>query len=294
MKPSRYRVTPDDRLANLVIKLCSHLVEPLVVDATFEALPLLKKPLDLGGPVVVGVVDVLNDGLSHVQTVRVRDVMHEQEQVIRTQVDGFVLLAERWRILADKSGSGFHCSIHAHAFVVGAMPLSPPVSLGRFNRHAIVVANDVGQRLQSERTRIPLVSRPRVQLNPRDGSDHLRIISKRQPRPFIDDLRRRQIGVPRQTSEPIKIGLRQVITVPVGVQADVRYADKSAGRPTEGAARNNRLHWGRASAPDVHVEIECLLPHWRQEDGVPRLAKVFLGDLKLDRLVGSLERAEKR
>ena len=42
----------------------------------------------------------------------------------------------------------------------------------------------------------------------------------------------------------------------------------------------------------MHVEIERFLPHGRQKDRVTCLAHVLLRDLKLDRLVRPLERAE--
>ena len=85
---------------------------------------------------------------------RVRHVMHEEQQVVRTVVssDSYIWRTGR-RILADVAGAGRDRAIHADALVVGAMPLSPAVALRRFDRDAVVIADDVGERLQAERAR---------------------------------------------------------------------------------------------------------------------------------------------
>ena len=96
---------------------------------------------------------------------RVRHVMHEEQQIVRTRLERFVHRAHRPAVLADESGAGRDRAIHADALVVGAVPLSPAVALGRFDGDAVVIADDVGQRLQPERAGVVLVGRPRVELD---------------------------------------------------------------------------------------------------------------------------------
>ena len=55
-------------------------------------------------------------------------------------------LADGRRILADVAGAGRDRAIHPDTFFVGAVPLSPPVALRRLYRHAVVIADDIGQR----------------------------------------------------------------------------------------------------------------------------------------------------
>ena len=102
---------------------------------------------------------------------------------------------------------------------------------------------------------------------------------------------RGQVGIPRQASVAVEVGLREVVAQPVVVQAHVDHAHEAAGGPMKGAAGDQRLD-GRGPRGGVHVEIERLFPHRNQEDRVARLPEVLLGDLQLDGLVGLFERAE--
>src|SRR6266478_3834399 len=68
-----------------------------------------------------------------------------------------------------------------------------------------------------------------------------------------------------------------MIAEPIFVKPDVGYANESA---------NERFH------RDPQIEIERLFPHGHQKYGVPRLAKIFLSNLQLDRLVCFFKSAE--
>ena len=109
--------------------------------------------------------------------------------------------------------------------------------------------------------------------------------------PLVDDLLRAEIGIPGEAAEAVEIGLREVVAEPVFVEADVGDADEAAGGAVERLAGHQGFH-GRRALGGVHVEIEHLLPHGDEEDGVAGLAEVLLGDLQFDGLVGFLQRAE--
>src|SRR5262249_45376182 len=119
------------------------------------------------------------------------------------------------------------------------------------------------------------------------------IVSKCELRPFIDDAARRQVRIPRQPAEAIKVGLRHMISEPIPIEPHVRDADKTSGRTAERFARNKRLDWCFATA-GTHIEIESLLPHRRKEHEMTRLSHVFLRDLELNSLIGLLESPEQR
>ena len=172
----------------------------------------------------------------------------------------------------------------ANSLRIGAMPLSPAVPFRGFNRHAVMIADDIRERLQTQRSRVILVRAPRSKLQVRYCADHLRVIAKRKLGPLLGDLVRAQVGVPCQTSEAVQIRLRQVVPEPVVIQAHVRNAHDRV---------HPRFHWRRAPA-NPQVEIESLFPHRHQEHGVPGLTHVFLGDLQLNRLFGFRQRPEQR
>ena len=92
----------------------------------------------------------------------------------------------------------------------------------------------------------------------------------------------------------VEVGLRELIAGPVVVEPDVDHAHEAARGTVKRLAGYQRLHRGGGGAAGVHVEIQRLFPHGNQEDHVPGLAEIFLGDLQLDGLVGLLQRAEKR
>ncbi len=78
-------------------------------------------------PFVMRIVDVLDDSLSGVKDVVVRDMMEEQHQFIRSGFERLVNPCDLRGILPDKTGTRGHRSVHPDAFVVGAMPLSPAI-----------------------------------------------------------------------------------------------------------------------------------------------------------------------
>ena len=108
------------------------------------------------------IVQVLDDGLAGVQLVSVRHVVQEQQQLVRTGRQRLVDLGDRGPVLPDVPGAGRDGAVHADALFVGAMPLSPAVALGCLHRHAVVIAHDVGEGLQAERTGVVLEGPPRA------------------------------------------------------------------------------------------------------------------------------------
>src|SRR4051812_12085337 len=85
MKPSRDGVAPDDGLPNLVVELCTNFLKTLVIKAPLETLPVAQELLDSFGSFIMRVVDELDHRFSGMQAMRVRDVVHEEQQVVRTR-----------------------------------------------------------------------------------------------------------------------------------------------------------------------------------------------------------------
>src|SRR3982751_1182639 len=107
------------------------------------------------------------------------------------------------------------------------MPLPPAVTLRRFTRHAVMVADNVGEVLETERTGVVLVGTPGRELNGGDRPDDQGIVSEREPAPLVCDSCSRDIGIPCEAAKSVKICLREVIAVPVRIQPDVRNADEA-------------------------------------------------------------------
>ena len=78
---------------------------------------------------------------------------------------------------------------------------------------------------------------------------------------------------------------------PVGVEADVGYADEAAEGLVEGFAFDDFFD-GCAAIVCAEVGVERGLPHGDEEDHVTLLAEVLLRDLQFDGLAGVLERGE--
>src|SRR5262245_5618336 len=73
-----------------------------------------------------------------------------------------------------------------------------------------------------------------------------------------------------------------MITEPVFIQPNIRYAGDSFDQCLDGSPLAAR----------VHVEVERLFPHRSKKDSMARLSGVFLRDLKLNRFVRLFECAK--
>ncbi len=218
--------------------------------------------------------------------------MQEEQQIVGAGGERLVNLGDGRAILADVAGAGGHRAIHADAVFVGAMPLAPAVALGGFDVYAVVIAGDIGEGLQAERSGVVLIGAPGTELQGDDGFIHLGVAAERQAGPLVGDAARGKIGIPGEPSVAVEVRLREVIAHPVFVQPHIDYADETAGGASEGFAGDERFHGRGRGAFGVHVEIQRLFPHGREEHGVVGLSEVFLGDLQFDRLVGLLQRAK--
>ncbi len=58
------------------------------------------------------------------------------------------------------------------------MPLAPAVALRSLDVHSIMIAGDVGQRLQTQRAGVVLVRAPGGELDIGDDVKHLRIVAE--------------------------------------------------------------------------------------------------------------------
>src|SRR5215471_16661371 len=111
----------------------------------------------------------------------------------------------------------------------------------------------------------------------------MRVVSPSQASPLLSDTPCRQIGIPGQPAEPVKVGHCQVVTQPVAAGANISNGNESPNSAVESPARNQLLN-RRTSDSRLQVEVEDFLPHRRQVNQVPLLPGVLLRDLQLDRL----------
>ncbi len=258
-----------------------------------EGLPAGDVGLGGGGAFVVGVVDVLDYCFAVVEDVGVGDVVHEEEEVVGAGVDVFVDLGEFGWVLADVAGAGGYGAVHADALRVGAEPLAPAVALGGLDAGAEVVAEDVGEGADAEVAGVLLVDVPGVGLEVVDGGDDFGVVAPGEAGPGVDDLLGGEVGVPGEFAEAVEVGHGHGVMHPVGVEADVGYADEAAEGLMEGFAFDD-LFDGRALVVGAEVGVERGLPHGDEEDHVALLAEVLLRDLQFDGLAGVLERGEER
>src|SRR4051812_44581184 len=104
-------------------------------------------------------------------------MVHEEEQLIGTGGEGFVLSCELGRILAYVSGAGGGGAIHADAIVVGSNPLTPTVAFSALDAGAEGDPEDQSETADPERAGVVFVCLPAFQLKTVDGADHLRLVS---------------------------------------------------------------------------------------------------------------------
>src|SRR5688572_3984693 len=219
--------------------------------------------------------------------------MQEQQQLIGCVFDRLINPGDIGPILPNKSRPCRHAAIHADTLLIGTVPLSPPVAFGSFNSNAVVIAHNIRQRLQSQRSRVVLVGSPRGQLDICNRLHNPWVIAKREAGPLVNNLPGAQIRVPGQTPESIEVCLRHMVAVPTVVEPDVGYADETTRRPTERLSGNERLDGRRDSGPGPQVEVENLFPHGHKEHGVTGLSHVLLGNLQLNHLVGLFQSSKK-
>ena len=293
LEPFGDGIAPDDGVPSLIGEQLQGLVVTLVIDEALESLPARDVGFRGGCPIVVSVIDILDYSFAVVQNVRVRNVMHEEEEVVGAGVDVFVDLGEFRRVLANVSGSSGDGAIHANAGGICAKPLAPAVTLGGLDTGAEVIAEDVSERADAEVARVLLVDVPRVALQLVDSGDNCRIIPPSKARPGVEDLVSREVGVPGELAEAIEIGHGHGVMHPVGIETNVSHAHKSAERLMERFAFDN-LFDRRASVVRAHIGIERGLPHRNEKDHMPLLPEILLRYLQLNRLRGVLKRRKKR
>ena len=279
-EPRGHGIAPHYRLAGLIFQLREHVAVALLVDAASQGLPLLRVPRDRIGAFVMRIVDVLDHRFAGMQAVRIRDVVHEKQQIVRAGFERFVDPGHLRPVLADEAGAGGDGAVHAGAFGIGAVPLSPAVALGGLDVHAIVVAGDVGEGLETERTGVVFVGAPGAEENAADGRGGFAIRAEGEARPLVRDFLRAQVGVPREAAESVEIGLHEVVAGPVLVEPDVCDTGESADARLHGAGAN--------------IEIEHLFPHRREIHRVLRLPEIFRCDLQLDGFASMIDAAEER
>src|SRR5262249_54052414 len=153
-------VAPDDGLPGLIFQLREDFLISTIIHSAFEFLPIARALRNAVRTVVMRIVERLNHGLPGVQLIRIRDVMHEKHEIVRTILNRLVELRYGRRILPHKSGSGRNGPIESNTFRIGLVPLSPAVPLRSLNGNPEVIPNDIGQRLEAKRARVVLISAP--------------------------------------------------------------------------------------------------------------------------------------
>src|SRR5689334_22411749 len=103
------------------------------------------------------------------ENMRVRNMMHEKQQVIRASRQRLIELSCFGRVLPDVSRPGGHSAVHTDALIVSTDPLTPAVALSGLNVGTIVAAQNISERPHAERPGVPFVDAPRFQLHFYDG-----------------------------------------------------------------------------------------------------------------------------
>src|SRR6202021_257029 len=206
VNPGADRVPPQDRLGCLVLEPRQNIAVTLFIDVSLDRFPLRDEIPSTVCAIIVGVVDVLDDGFSGTQNVFIAHVMEKQEKCVRTVVERFIKPLHFGRILGDESSSRRYRPIHANSLVIGAMPLSPAILLGGLRSRIVVISENVGEGSRTERSGVALVDRSGIELPGADGFDHERVAAEGEARPFIEDLLSAEIGIPRQAAGALESG----------------------------------------------------------------------------------------
>src|SRR4029078_11746672 len=104
-KPAADRVTPDLGVPLLKLESLQHFAVALFVDVVFELPPLVHQPARVVGTLVMQIIELLNECFARVQSMRVRDVMHKQQQILWTASERFKLYRNRRTVLAEGRGA---------------------------------------------------------------------------------------------------------------------------------------------------------------------------------------------
>ena len=163
-------IPPDDGVSRLIFKSCQNVRVTLLIYAAAERFPLTDVLRGAFRTFVMGVVNVLDHGFAGLQHARVRNMVEEKEQLVRSGFRRLIQLGYRRRILPDIARAGGHGAIHPHPLMVSAVPLAPTVVLGRFHSGAVVTSENVRQCLGPQRTRVALIDLPRIDLHVGNGA----------------------------------------------------------------------------------------------------------------------------
>ncbi len=115
---------------------------------------------------------------------------------------------------------------------------------------------------------------------------------ERQSHPLSGNLLRRGIIIPDQAPVSVQIGLRKLVSCPVGIHAYTSYC-RYAGQPSVGRVISQNMFDNRI--PRIfRIEIQSFLPHRDQITDIDLMPCVLLGNLKLQHLVRLFKGAEQR
>src|SRR6266496_6401627 len=118
-----------------------------------------------------------------------------------------------------------------------------------------MAAQNVGERLRSQRPRVAFVNVPRGQQNACDRGHRLWIIAECQTSPLVRDRGNTLIWIPSQPRVTIKVRHGQRAPQPVLIHPDIHYSDKSSQRTVEGLSGNDVFHW-TVRAVGMQIEIK--------------------------------------
>src|SRR5215469_9504469 len=167
--PVRNRVAPLCGFTGLELKSRENVLEAIVVDVSLEGLPFWHEIGSFLCAFIVGVVEVLHQGIAGVEDVSIGNMVEKQQQIVGTVGERLVDLLHIRRILTNETRSGGDRAIHADALMVGAMPLSPAVSLRGLRSRIVMISGNVGESSDAEVAGIALINVPRTQLQIGNG-----------------------------------------------------------------------------------------------------------------------------
>src|SRR5215467_8203788 len=120
-------VAPHNGMSRLILESFEHIVVPLAIYFPLERFPLASESGNFLRAVVVRVVDMLNHRFPGLQQARVRHMVKEQQQLIRSPSDRLVLFSYRRPILAGVARSRRQAAVHSYSFPVRTVPLAPTI-----------------------------------------------------------------------------------------------------------------------------------------------------------------------
>lgn len=147
-------------MASLELLLVQHVLVTLGVDFAFQRLLLLDESLRSRSAFIMGVVEVLDNRLSGLQALGIRNVVEPQQQIVWCRIDVLIHVSDQWRVPSGVAGAILHGTVHANTELVCTRPLTPAIVVLGCGVWSEMCVKDVRQRLDTKVAAVPFVCWP--------------------------------------------------------------------------------------------------------------------------------------